>query len=398
MKKSGPHPHRALSDVFVRKTRKPGRYCDGSGLYLVVDENRAKRWVLNLIVRGKRRYLGLGSIHSRTLAEAREEAQRLRAIRHRGGDLFAERRKSKAPTFEQAARQVHTAHAPSWKAPHHAHTWISSLERYVFPHFGQRRVDEVTTVDVLNALSPIWLDKAETGSRVLQRINTIFDWAKAAGLRAGDNPCDGIRKVLPKQKEAVEHHAALPYAHVASFLQALRADTRGAIAARLALEFLVLTIARSSEVLLATWAEVDMQARTWVIPAARMKAGKEHRVPLSARCLEILGQARTIEQAQYIFPGAKAGRPLSDWVLRRTLQRLQAHCTVHGFRSSARDWMCEAVSFPHEVCEAALAHTVSNKVEAAYRRGDLFERRRQLMDAWAAYACGRCGEVIALRA
>jgi integrase len=399
MKGRGRHPQNALSAAFVTKVKKPGLYCDGGGLYLCVDENRAKRWELNLVVQGKRRYIGLGGVTTVSLAEAREEARRLRGIRQRGGDPLAERRKAKAPSFEQAAREVYAAHAPSWKNPQHGQHWIGSLERYVFPIFGTLRVDEITASDVLAALQPIWLEKAETGSRVLQRVNVIFDWAKAKGMRAGDNPCDGVRKVLPKQKDAVEHHAALPYAQVPAFLEVLRTDERAGLSTRLALEFLVLTIARSSEVLLATWDEVDtQQAGVWTIPALRMKAGREHRVPLSARCLQILEQARTIAHGAYIFPGAKAGRPLSGWVLLRTLERLQVACTVHGFRSSARDWMSEAVSFPHEVCEAALAHTIQNKVEAAYRRGDLFARRRELMDAWSAFATSPAGQVIPLRA
>ena len=390
MKSSGPHPDKALSPAKVRTLRTPGRYTDGNGLYLIVDPSGAKRWVLRTVILGKRSDIGLGSFKLVSQAEAREEAGRLRKIARAGGDPLAERKAAKhtSPTFEAAAKQVHSAHKSSWRNPKHAKQWIATLKEYVFPIFGKRRVSGITPADVLQALNPIWAKKPETARRVMQRIRTVFDWAKASGHRSGDNPVDGVLKVLPKQNTADAHHAALPYDKVSKFLRDLRTVEAGA-SARLAFEFTILTTARTSEVIEAQWAEIDLKKKTWTIPAQRMKAKREHRVPLSPRCVAILKEARKLnEDSKYVFPGRADDKPLSNMVFLMLLRRMNLDITAHGFRSSFRDWASEQTNFPSAVCEAALAHVIKDKTEAAYNRTDLFEKRRELMTQWAEHCNG----------
>jgi integrase len=387
MKATGRHPEKSLSSVKIRSLSKPGRYTDGNGLYLVVDPSGAKRWVLRTVIKGKRTDIGLGSISLVSLAEAREEATRLRKIARTDGDPLAERRRERrvVPTFEEAARTFHGTLAGSWRNVKHAAQWINTLRDYVFPIMGSRRVDQIDSADILKALSPIWMTKSETARRVLQRIRTVLDWAKASGLRSGDNPVDGVAKVLPKQKDTETHHAALPYGKVPGFIKKLQAGDTPSLA-NLAFEFMILTATRTSEVLQAAWSEVDLKTKTWTIPGVRMKAEKEHRVPLSPRCITILKEARKLSaDSTYVFPGRSAAKPLSNMVFLMALRRMKFDITAHGFRSSFRDWASEQTNFPHAVCEAALAHSVQNKVEAAYNRTDLFEKRRELMAAWAKY-------------
>jgi integrase len=382
------HPEKALTAAAIRNA-KPGRYADGNGLYLVVDDSGAKRWVLRTVIQRKRCDMGLGGLSLVTLAEAREEAVRLRKIARNGGDPLAERRKERnaALTFEQAAIRVHESFVPTFRNAKHAAQWITSLRTYVFPVFGSRQVNSIGSAEVLAALTPIWTGKPETARRVRQRMRAVFDWAKASGHRSGDNPVDGVSKALPKHNAKKGHHAALPYAKVPEFILSLR-DCKAGVAARLAFEFLILTTARTSEVLLAEWKEIDLETRTWTVPPERMKAKEEHRVPLSPRCIEILKAAEEIRDgSDYVFPG-RPGRPLSNMVFEMTLRdRMDRDdITPHGFRSSFRDWAEERGTFKNAVVEAALAHTVRNKVEAAYLRTKLFDQRRPLMEAWAAYA------------
>jgi len=396
MKPKGRHPDKALSAVKVRSLAKPGRYADGNGLYLNVDPSGAKRWVLRVVVRGKRRDIGLGGLSLVSLAEAREQALAYRKIARTGGDPLAERRRERTvvPTFEQVARSVHADRSATWKNPKHKAQWINTLTEYAFPALGSRRVDHIDTPDVLTVLSPFWLAKPETARRVRQRIGAVLDWATAAGFRSGANPIDGVEKGLPKQPDRSNHHAALPYPEVPKFIAALhKADANEIV--RLALEFLVLTATRTSETVKATWDEIDPGQKTWTIPSARMKAKREFRVPLSPRAIEILGRARKLSiDSDYIFPGRFTGKPLSDMALLMTLRRMGLDATSHGFRSSFRDWASERTNFPREVCEQALAHLVENKVEGAYRRGDLFEKRRELMASWAAFASATQAAVI----
>jgi integrase len=400
MKAKGRHPEKALSAVRVRAIKASGRYTDGNGLYLVVDRSGAKRWILRTVVRGKRCDIGLGGLRLVSLSQAREMAATYRKLARHGGDPLAERRKERrtVPTFEQAARLVHAEHSAAWKNPKHAAQWINTLVDYVFSAFGDRRVDHIDSPDVLKVLSTIWLTKPETARRVRQRIGTVLDWAKAAGFRAGENPVGGVGKGLPKQPDRDDHHAALPYAKVPEFIQTLR-ELDASEAAKLAFEFLILTATRTGEVLGAKWREVDFEQKTWTIPGERMKAARRHVVPLPERCLHILARAKELSGGgEYVFPGRSTDKPLSNMVFLMTLRRMGLSITTHGFRSSFRDWASERTSFPREVCEQALAHTVKDKTEAAYRRGDLLEKRRELMASWAAFATGAPADVIPLRA
>ena len=399
MKQKGPHPHKKLSPPTVAALKKPGRYSDGNGLYLVVSPTGNKKWILRTVVQGRRTDIGLGGLSTTTLKKARTQAAELREIARDGGNPVIERRKarSNAPTFKEAAKLVHEDHKKSWKNEKHAAQWIKTLENYAYPHFGDIRVDAIGTAEVLKALSPIWLTKAETARRVRQRIGTVMDWAKAAGHRIGDNPIDGIQKGLPKQPKQRGHHAALPYGEIRNFITELRATQCGD-STKLAFEFLILTATRTSEVQLAKWSEIDLENKTWTIPAERMKAGRKFRVPLTARCIEILELAKALPDCDsYIFPGLRKGKPLSNNTFLKALQRMKKNITAHGFRSTFRDWTAERTNFSREVCEMALAHTISDKTEAAYLRGDLFDKRRELMDTWESYATSEKGKVVTLR-
>lgn len=388
MKRRGSHPDKALTAVQVRQIKQPGRYADGNGLYLVVDPSGAKRWMLRTMVQGRRRDIGLGGITLVTLAEAREQALAHRKVARSGGDPLAEKRRAQTEqsplTFGQAVEQVHEAHKASWKNAKHAAQWLSTLQQYAVPHIGSVPVGKVESPDVLRALTPIWLSKPETARRVRQRIGTVLDWAKAAGHRDGENPVRGVIKGLPKQTQQVRHHEALPYSEVGAFIEKLR-EADASPSAKLAFEFLILTATRTGEVLGAKWTEVDLRQRIWTVPAERMKAGKAHRVPLSPRAVEILRSARSLDaKGEFVFGGRSVGKPLSSMVFLMLLRRLRAKVTAHGFRSSFRDWAAEATNHPREVAEMALAHVIENDVEAAYRRGDLLEKRRDMMADWAA--------------
>jgi len=347
--------------------------------------------MLRTIVQGKRRDIGLGGCKLVTLAEAREMALTFRKIAREGGDPLAERRKQRTviPTFEQAARSVHAEHLPTWKNLKHGAQWINTLSQYVVPIIGKQPVDKIETSDVLKVLSPIWLIKPETARRVRQRIGTVLDWAKAAGFRTGDNPVDGVSKGLPRQANGDDHHAALGFADVPDFIIKLRASDVTETT-RLAFEFLILTATRTSEVLGATWDEIDIGSKTWTIPADRMKAKRLYKVPLADRALEILHRCESLAgDSEYIFPGRSAKKPLSNMVFLMALRRMGIESTAHGFRSAFRDWASERTNFPREVCEQALAHTIKDKTEAAYRRGDLLDKRRELMAAWSSFLASR---------
>ncbi len=390
MKGKGKRPHNALTSVKVRQIKDPGRYVDGNGLYLIVDPSGAKRWLLRTVIQGRRRDMGLGGAQLVSLAEAREKAHQYRKIARNGGDPIAEGRKSRMalPTFADAAQAVHAEHLQTWKNKKHGAQWINTLLEYAIPIIGAKRVDDITTPDVLNVLSPIWLAKPETARRVKQRIGTVMDWAKAAGFRAGDNPVDGVTKGLPRQPDRKGHHATLPYGEIPTFVSRLR-ENDGADISKLAFEFLLLTATRTSEVLGARWHEIDFNSMVWSIPGNRMKMDRGHRVPLAPRCIEILRQAKEMsEESDLVFPGRSHKRPLSNMVFLMILRRMNLDITAHGFRSAFRDWAAECTNFANDVCEMALAHTIKNKTEAAYRRGDLLERRVLLMEQWAAYCVG----------
>ena len=382
-KAKGAHPDKKLTAVFVKKAS-PGRHADGGGLYLVVDPSGARRWLLRIVAQGKRRDIGLGGVQTVPLADAREKARHLRAIARDGGNPLAERDKDRgaALTFEAATRKFHAEQIkPHAKNGKHVAQWLATMEGHAFPIMGAKPVDAVDQSDVLRALTPIWTETPETARRVRQRIRAVLDWARAAGLRQGLNPVEGVELGLPRQKTRVKHFAALPWQDLPGVMARIAA-TKGMGA--LALRFAILTAARSGEVREADWSEIDMAEKVWIIPAERMKAGLEHRVPLCAAALQVLEEAKALatRQEPLVFPSQKPGRPLSDMTLSAVLKRLEIAVTVHGFRSTFRDWAEEATSYPHEVKEAALAHTVKNKTEGAYRRTDLFDKRREMMREW----------------
>lgn len=401
-KPRGRHPQQRLTAVSVRNQRHPGRYADGNGLYLVVDPSGAKRWIWRGRVQGKRCDLGLGGVQIIALGEAREKATAYRRLARDGGNPKVTRDQSKriVPTFKAAAITVHTEHRKTFKNAQHAAWWLQSLENDVFATIGQKPVDTIDAGDVLKVLSPIWTVKPETARRVKQRMKLVFDWAKASGFRTGtDNPTEGIEKVLPKhKKEDKQHLAALPYKIVPAFVTSLQTMPDMQDAVRYGLEYLILTATRTNEVQLATWNEINLDDKTWTIPGDRMKSGREHRVPLSDRAVAILKHVKTLG-GSYVFPGVKPNQPLSNMTFLKACRRLTTTpLTTHGFRSSFRDWCAERTNVAREVAEAALAHVLKDKTEAAYNRTDLFDKRRDLMDRWARFVASRPADVIEIGA
>ncbi len=385
MKQKGRHAHNELTAIRVNKLNEPGFYADGNGLYLKVNKAGSKQWIQRIMINGKRTDLGLGGVSLVSLKEARETAYLNRKEARAGGDPLADNRKEKdILSFEQAAREVHALNLPIWKNPKHAKQWISTLEHYAFPIIGKKKLDTITSADVLSVLNPIWTAKPETASRVRQRMGTVIKWAIAQQWRT-DNPVDSITQALPKRdKKDTNHHQSLPYSQVADSIQTVQASGAN-IVTKLAFEFLVLTASRSGEVRGARWEEIDND--TWTIPKDRMKAKREHRVPLTKRCLDIVAEAKQLgDGSGLVFPGK--GKPLSDSTLSKLLRDLGIQAVPHGFRSSFRVWASEQTGIPHQVCEFALAHVIGNKAEAAYMRTDLFGKRRRLMDGWADYLGG----------
>jgi integrase len=362
-----------LTAAFVRNHKEPGKYHDGHGLILRVQPNGAKQWVQRIVVRGKRCELGLGSAALVTLAEAREKALNNRRMARAGGDPLQAKRKSEAVlTFEEAARRVHAIHAPTWRNPKHATQFLTTLQTYVFPHFGNLQISEVSSANVLAALTPIWTSKPETARRVRQRIGTVMKWAVAQGWRQ-DNPAEAIAEGRPKQEKVKSHRKALPYAQATGCIEAIKTSGAG-LSTKLAFELLVLTACRSGEIRMAHWNEFHLDEPEWIIPAERMKAKREHRVPLAPRALEILNEAEALTDGSgLVFPGTRPGKALSDMTLSKLVKELGFDADVHGFRTSFRTWPQEQTNFSREVAEAALAHVNKDKSEAAYARSDLFE-------------------------
>ena len=374
------------------KNAKPGRYSDGNGLSLLVKPSGGRSWVLRIQKNGKRHDYGLGSavpLKGLTLADARQRAYEIRMIVESGGTPPSRRRNQKSdtrstPTFKQACQTVHQERAEGWKNKRHTDSWLTTLEHYAWPEIGEMQIDQIEANHVLKLLTPIWLSKAETARRVKQRVGAVLDWAHASGFRQTEAPMRSINKGLPRQPRRDNHMAAMPYEDLPAFMRDLRqSDTMG----RLALRFTILTAARSGEVRGATWKEMDLKEHVWKVPADRMKAGREHLSPLNDEALEILKIASQISTHtdDQVFPGAR-NRPLSDMTLTKVLRdACIPDFTVHGFRSSFRDWAAEKTSYAGEIVESALAHTVANKVEAAYRRTNYLEKRRDLMADWAIY-------------
>ena len=384
-KPKGRHPYKRLSAAFVRSAP-PGRHCDGNGLYLYVQPSGARSWVQRLVIRGRRRDFGLGSAQLVSLAEAREKARANRKLAREGGDPLAERRRARdMPSFAEAAERILEQKRAGWRnSNRHAHNWITSLRRYAFPRIGKMPVSEVTPADVLEVLDPIWHSKMSMARSVHQRVRSVLEWAVAMEYRT-DNPCDRVLSVLGPQNRVVKHMRALPHREVGAALAKVRSSD-ALPAVKLAFEFLVLTAARWNEVRMAEWSEIDAAYGVWTVPAKRMKTKRKHRVPLCDRALEILAEARAPDEgtARLVFI-REGGNPLRDPQLRQLVRQNGIAAVPHGFRSSFRDWAAEETDHPREVVEAALAHVVQNKVEAAYRRTDLFERRRRLMNDWSAH-------------
>lgn len=391
-----------MTAAFVKNVAQPGKYHDGNGmgLLLLVKPNGSRFWVQRIIIRGKRREMGLGSPPVVTLAQAREAALANKRRVRDGGDPLRDKREAQAVlTFEEAARKVHELHSPTWRNKKHAAQFISTLETYAFPRIGGIKVGDVTAADVLAVLSPIWNEKRETARRVKQRMGTVLKWAVAQGWRQ-DNPADAISEALPKDRQEKQHRKALPYQKVADCMKAVQASQAG-IATKLAFELLILTASRSAEVRLARWGQVDWEAEggpVWTRPVSVMKAKKAHAVPLSRDAEQVLEQAKALgdhtDPDALIFPGTVKGKPLSDATLLKLVREQGFDVDIHGFRTSFKTWAQEKTNFPREVSEAALAHTIRDKAEAAYARSDLMEKRRALGEAWAGYLAQESGKVV----
>jgi integrase len=397
-----------LSAVDVSKKMKPGIYGDGGGLWLQITPTKGKSWSYRFMLRGKAREMGLGPYPAITLAEARQKAGECRRVVLAGLDPIEARIAERAAaasaaargvTFKEVATQYIAAHEGGWKNAKHKQQWRNTLDTYALPVLGDTPVAAVVVGDVMRILEPIWRTTPETASRVRGRVESILDYATARGWRTGENPArwrGHLQNLLPPTAKVakVEHHAALPWQEIGAFMAELRGKEM--ISAR-GLEFLILTATRTGEAIGAKWSEIDLQAAVWTIPAERMKAATEHRVPLSAPALSLLRTLAKTPESEWVFPGGRKGKPLSNMAFLELLRRMdRGDLTAHGFRSTFRDWTGETTGYPRDVAEAALAHTLKDKVEAAYRRGDLMEKRRALMAEWARF-CDRPavkGEVI----
>lgn len=386
-----------LSARKVATEKNRGYYADGGGLYLQVSQSGTKSWVFRFTMNKKAREMGLGSLQTFSLAGARLKAETCRKLVREGIDPIENRNKqrrsnqiasAKTQAFKSCAEAYIQSHSAGWKNLKHASQWQNTLKTYVYPVFGDLPVQAVDIGLVMKVLEPIWATKTETASRVRGRIEAIIDWAAARNYRNGENPArwkGRLDKLLPSRSKVrkVAHHAALPYEDMAAFMQALR--QQDGISPR-GLEFLILTAARTGEVIKIKWGEIDFVKKVWTVPAERMKADKEHRVPLSPSAIGVIDGLKEIALNDFVFPGMRSNTPLSNMAFLQLLKRMErSDLTAHGFRSTFRDWAAERTNYPREVAEMALAHTVANKVEAAYRRGDLFDKRQQLMDAWAEY-------------
>lgn len=402
-----------LTQLQVDKLKAEGVHNDGAGLSLKVTKYGSKSWVFRYMLAGKAHWMGLGSYPDVSLAEAREKASELRKLTRQSIDPLLEKRKqvsviraaiSKAITFDDASAKYIEAHKASWKNEKHADQWTNTLKTYASPIIGSVDVSLIDTGHIMRILEKdnFWNEKTETASRVRGRIESVLDWATVRKYRTGENPArwkGHLDKLLPARSKVkkTEHHAALPWLQMGAFMVKLR-EQQGTAAK--AVELAILTACRSGEVRGAVWEEFDLEAGIWIVPPERMKAGKEHRIPLPEKAIQLLKKQKELFPTGYAFPGMKEGKPLSDMSLTAVLRRMeQNEITVHGFRSSFRDWAAESTAYPNEMVEMALAHTIGNKVEAAYRRGDLFEKRRRMMQDWSNFCDTviKAGEVIPLK-
>jgi integrase len=384
-----------LTARHVATLKDPGRYGDGGGLWLQISTWGTKAWIFRFTMQGRARHMGLGPVDTLSLAEARDKARDARKLVLDGIDPIEQRKAvqkarwaetAKQITFRDAAQRYIDAHKAGWRNPKHASQWSATLELYAYPVVGTLPVGAVDTALVLKILEPIWSVKTETASRLRGRIEAVLDWATARHYRQGENPArwrGHLDKLLPAKTKVrkVRHHDAMPYVDIPAFMAELR--RQDCISAH-ALEFTILTAARTGETVGATWDEIDLLTKVWTIPGERTKSGREHRVPLSDRAAELLGKVSREDKNPFVFLGQRAGQGLSNMAMLQLLRGMKGDgLTVHGFRSTFRDWAAEETNFPREVAEAALAHVLRDKTEAAYRRGDALEKRRRLMQAWA---------------
>jgi integrase len=382
-----------LNKILV-KNAKPGKHGDGAGLQLVVSNSLSRRWVFRYQMDGRSREMGIGGYPDISLKVARDIAGDCRGLAKRGVDPIDYRRDEKKrdrlaaaqqTRFKDCAEQYIESQRPGWKNAKHAAQWASTLETYAYPVFGDKPVASVDTEMVLEVLSPIWAEIPETASRVRGRIESVLDWATVKKFRAGENPArwrGHLNKILPKRSDVapVRHHPALPYDDLPDFFEEIRNEN--GLAAQ-ALQLVILTAARTGEIVGSTWPEIDLKKGVWTVPATRMKSRRPHRVPLSDEAILIIENLQDKRGNEFVFPGNRYDKPISNMAMLSLLKRMERHeITVHGFRSTFRDWAAEQTSFPREVAEAALAHVLTDKTEAAYQRGDLFEKRRKLMIAW----------------
>ena len=391
-----PRQAKALSVRRVETVKGPAMLADGNNLYLQVTAAGAKTWIFRYKLNDRRRDMGLGGASVVSLADAREKAHEARKLVAAGIDpIEARRHQEAAPapavtTFRNVAEEYIESHSSGWKSDKHAKQWRATLETYAYPTIGALAVERIDTALVVEILRPIWTTKTETAARVRGRIEAVLDYAKVLGKRAGENPArwkGHLDHILPAKADVarVEHHASLPYAEMPMFFR--RLQVQDGISAR-ALEFAILTACRTAEVLGARWDEIDIDGRLWTLPPERMKADALHRAPLSEPAINLLRKMETIRQGDYVFAGHAAGKPLSNMALAMALRRMKVDATPHGFRSTFRTWAAEKTSYPDGVCEAVLAHVQGDKVQAAYQRGDLLEKRRHLMNEWASYCTG----------
>jgi integrase len=375
-----------LTAIGIRNLKQPGRYSDGNGLILDIGKSGRGSWIVRVQVDGRRRDIGLGSLSCLSLAQARDAAAQLRRDPKAGIDVVAVRKREQniIPTFKAAALKVHAEHKAAWKNGKHQAQWIRTLEVYVFPMIGDRIVSDIEGPSIRDLLAPIWLSKPETARRVRQRVGTVLDWAFAKGYRGTEAPMRSLARGLPRQPRKSGHFAAMSFADVPALVASLRERMS---VGRLALEWLILTAARSGEVRGCHWSEIDLDRKLWTIPAPRMKAGKVHIVPLCDAAIDVLKRAEIFRSplSDLVFPGQNPRSALSDMTLLKILRDRQLSVTVHGFRSSFRDWVAEETNYACEIAEAALAHAIPNKVEAAYKRTDFLEKRKALMADWGRY-------------
>ncbi len=380
-----------LSATRAKAIKDPGRYSDGGGLHLYIGRAGRKSWVQRITIDGRRRDIGLGAFPTVSLAQAREKAADNRAAIAAGRNPLAKKRSPAMPTFREAARSVHEANIPRWRNGRHSAGWIQTLERHAMPALGNTPLGRIDGGAVLQVLNPIWTTRPETARRVRQRMRTVFRWAMAHGYMETNPAGEAIDGALPRMPRVKAHFRALPYQEVGAALETV-ASSQASMSAKLCLRFLALTATRSGEARGATWDEIDLQGREWRLPPQRMKAGMEHRVPLSRQALDLLREASALrDEGGLVFPSPrKPGSAMSDMTLTKVLRAvgLAERATVHGFRSSFKNWTLEQTDAPWAVSEAALAHLLGNATEQAYARSDLFERRRALMQLWADYLTG----------